>query len=188
LKQKINQLTTLHIELGADLLQLDYKLIGYFKGEEEKDNQANTFLSTIESTKTIYNQNRHSGKKVRQLEVHINTLADETLNSPALKVLPAAYGVQISKKQNEIPHPASARTFMSVSNGTGRRNMSARTARYLTESGHDVATIDNAKTFNKRVSTIFFKPGHKQAALLQLDYKLIRFYKGQKIGVGSDEI
>jgi tetratricopeptide (TPR) repeat protein len=130
-----------------------------------KSHKKNKFPKLVRIAVSTYALISRPTKKIRRFDRGVDSLADETFNSPAPKMLPARFGVQISKKRNEIPRPASARSIMSVSNGTGRRNMSARTARYLTESGHDVATIDNAKTFNKRVSTIFFKPGHKQAAV-----------------------
>lgn len=52
-----------------------------------------------------------------------------------------------------------------VSNGTGRRRMAARVRDYLVERRHDVRWLTNAKSFRILVSTIFYKPGAKGAAL-----------------------
>ena len=51
-----------------------------------------------------------------------------------------------------------------VANGTGRRMMAARTARYLKENGHRVTSLVNAGDFKRRVSRIFYKPGQEGAA------------------------
>ncbi len=87
-----------------------------------------------------------------------------------------------------------AGTLVRVSNGTGRRLMAGRFARYFGEHGLSVRKIANANSFDYRRTTIFFNPEQRDYAyaladLLPFPVRLVEAKQGHgqvELILGSD--
>jgi hypothetical protein len=75
-------------------------------------------------------------------------------------------------------------TFVRVSNGTGRRLMASRFARYFGEHGLSVRKVANANSFNYRRTVIFYNPDQRAhaealAAVLPFPVRLAEAKQGR---------
>jgi hypothetical protein len=126
---------------------------------------------------------------------------------PAPRVLPRASGPQTpaSPPQRAVERPASGPTagwtsyvpegtLVRVSNGTGRRLMATRFARYFSDHGVSVRRVANANSFGYKRTAIFYNPDQRDyayalAQVLPFPVRLIEAKHGRgqvELILGSD--